>query len=367
MKKLLLLSTAFAAITSLSAVAQTSNRPGVTIPTLEVNLFAKDIDGSIYLADGVLLNFNNIYSAGVDNFDVRKINNVADNLAVKCGNFNLIVERRPDLVLNDSIKLSLTHTRVAPYRFDIDPSVLTNYTGTLEPFLVDKFTQTQKAISLANITSYAFDITNDAASKAADRFVVVLKAAATTSFTTISAIRNVDKSITIKWGAALERNVNTYTIEQSNDGINFTAISTQAPASNAGANTDYTKLDAAASRANNWYRVKITNTSGTTTYSAVAMVGAVADVIGNRNSKMSIYPNPVEGGNINLHLDNQLKGLYKVQISNQVGQVVRTENIQVQSNNELRIIHVGAPVTGRYQAVIIDANGNKTVVPFVIK
>lgn len=54
-------------------------------------LHARAINGSMYLADGILQNFNNNFSAAVDNMDVRKFMNAIDNLAIKNGNFNLIV------------------------------------------------------------------------------------------------------------------------------------------------------------------------------------------------------------------------------------------------------------------------------------
>jgi Secretion system C-terminal sorting domain len=341
------------------------SRVGVTRPTLEVNLFAKDVDGSIFLADGVMLNFDNAYSPAVDNYDVRKIMNVADNLAVKNGTYNLVVERRPNLTATDTIKLSLTNTRVAPYRFDIDPSVLAN-TG-LEAFFVDKFLQTEKAVSFTDVTSVAFDITTDAASKAADRFMIVFKQAPTTNFTTISATRNADKTVTINWGTQNERNITNYTVEQSNDGVNFTSIATQAATANNGTNPTYSKQDAAASNANNWYRVKANNTNGTTKYTAIAMVGALNDAAITGATAMSIYPNPVMGGNVNLHLDNQLKGNYTVQISNAAGQTIRTENVQVASNNVLRTIQIGTVGTGAYQAMVMDEARNKTTIPFLVK
>jgi hypothetical protein len=341
------------------------NRVGVTIPTLEINMYAKDATGADYLADGVMLNFDAAHSAGVDNMDVRKIMNTYDNVAIKNGNFNLVVERRPNLTSTDTIKLNTTGLRVAPYRFEIDPSVLNN-TG-LEAFLKDKFLQTETAISFGAVTTVAFEATADAASRVADRFMIVFKQAPTTSFTTISATRNADKTVTVNWGTAAERNVTNYTIEQSNDGINFTSIATQAATANNGTNPTYSKQDAAASINNNWYRVKANNTNSTTKYTAIAMVGAINDATQIAASSMSIYPNPVEGGNVNLHLNNQVKGNYAVQITNAAGQVIKTENVQVENNNNLYTIQIANAAAGTYQATITDEAGNKTTIGFIVK
>jgi hypothetical protein len=366
MKKSILLSTLFLLAANFFATAQ-MGRAGVTVPTLEVNLFAKDIDNTIYLADGVLINFNNIYSAGVDNNDVRKINNVADNLAIKNGNYSLIVERRPEIVLTDTVKLSLTSTRITSYRFDIDPSVLSQTSNTTEAFLIDKFLQTETNVSFVNVTSYPFSITADPASKVADRFMIVYKPTPTTSFTTIAASRNVNKTITINFGTANEKSVTNYTVEQSNDGINFTALPiTISPSSNIGGNPFYSKIDVTASKAANWYRVRINNSNSTSKYSAIAMVSAVLEMNINATPSMSIYPNPIENNTINLHLDNQPKGIYNVVIVNAMGQVLRTERIDVQ-NNVQRNIYVNNIAKGNYQAIVIDANGTKTNIAFVAK
>jgi hypothetical protein len=197
--------------------------------------------------------------------------------------------------------------------------------------------------------------------------MIVFKQAPTTSFTTISATRNADKTVTVNWGIAAERNVTNYTIEQSNDGINFTSIGTQAATANNGSNPTYSKQDVTASKANNWYRVKANNSNGTTKYTAVAMVGAVNDVTIATEPSISIYPNPVEAGNVNLHLDNQAKGNYSVQITNAAGQQIKAENVPVENNSTLRTIKMGTVSTGNYQATITDEAGNKTTLAFIVK
>jgi hypothetical protein len=341
------------------------SRVGVTSPTLEINLHARNTNTTETLLDNVIFNFDASYNNAFDNNDVRKFMNSTDNLSIKNGNRNLIVERKNILTATDTIFLNLTSTRIAPYRFEIDPSVLSN-TG-LDAFLKDKFLQTETTISLYAVTNVDFDITADAGSKVADRFMIVFKQAQNTSFTTISAIRNTDKTVTVQWGTATERNVANYAIEQSNDGINFTTIATQTPTANNGNNTTYSKQDATASKANNWYRVKANNTNGTTKYTAIAMIGAVNEIIQIGESKISIYPNPVVNGNVNLHFNNQPKGNYSIQITNAKGQQIKAVNILVESNNSIRIVKIGMLATGAYQATVTNETGTKTTIPFVLK
>jgi hypothetical protein len=291
--------------------------------------------------------------------------NSTDNLSIKNGNRNLIVERKNILTATDTIFLNLTSTRIAAYRFEIDPSVLNN-TG-LDAFLKDKFLQTETPVSLTAVTNINFDITADAASRVADRFMIVFKLSASLQFTTISAVRNADRTVTVLWGTATERNVTNYTVEQSNDGINFTSIATQTPIANNGTNPTYSKQDATASKANNWYRVKANNTNGTTKYTATAMVGAVNEATQIGESKIFIYPNPVINGNVNIHIDNQIKGKYSVQITNAKGQQIQAGIVQVENNNIIHTIKIGTVATGTYQATITNETGTKTTLSFVIK
>ncbi|MFN0081277.1 MAG: hypothetical protein ACKVOM_02070, partial [Ferruginibacter sp.] len=140
------------------------NRLGVTDPTLQVNLHDAGGNTTPTFLDYVVLNFDSSYSNDFDGNDVRKFMNANDNLAIKNGSFNLILERRRTLQANDTIFLSLTSTRVAPYRFEIDPSVLGNL--ALEAFLKDNFLQTETPVSLTDVTNVNFNITSDAASRA---------------------------------------------------------------------------------------------------------------------------------------------------------------------------------------------------------
>ena len=335
------------------------SRPGITAPTLEINMYAKDVDGSMYLADGVLMNFDNSFSAAVDNMDVRKISNTADNLSIKNGNFNLVVERRPELIITDTIKLNLTRTRIAPYRFEIDPSVL-NYPG-LEAFLNDKFLGTQTAVSLGAVTNYTFDITGNAASSVADRFSITFKQVAPMQFISITAERNADNTATVKWHTANENNINYYSIEHSEDGVNFTAAASQLPTANNFGNPYYNYLHAAAKEGNNWYRVKATAITGAVQYTAVVKL---APVIIAAKPSISIYPNPVTDGKVNIYFTNKQLGKYQFNISNKAGQVLYSEMIQLTSTSYKKTVQLNE-AKGSYQLTITDNEGKAISISFL--
>jgi hypothetical protein len=335
---------------------------GVTAPTLDIDLYAKDVNGSSFLADGVKLNFGNSYSNVIDNDDVRKISNTADNLSIINKGIRLVVERRHTLQSTDTIFLNLTSTRIASYRFEIDPSVLTN-TG-LDAFLKDKFLQTETPISLSTVTNVHFDITADAASRVADRFMIVFKQAASVSFTTISAERSADKTVMVKWGTQQEVGVINYEVQHSNDGINFTSVDTQLPLANNGTNPVYSKQDAAATKNNNWYRVKANMVNAATKYSAIAMVGALQDIA--LEPSIAIYPNPIEDKLIKMHFSGHA-GKYGLSLLNEAGKTIYSKNIIVVSNNETQTIEISKSfATGNYSLLLVAEDGTKKILKMVI-
>lgn len=311
------------------------------------------------LYDGASTSFDKSFSSALDNDDVIKFTNSNDNLFIKSNNKNLVVERRPMPTVTDTIKFCLTATRVADYRFKIHPYLLEAI--NLEAFLVDKYLKTENGLNLLDSNNINFSVSTVAASKDADRFMIVFKPLPITVFTTIAAVRNVDKSATVKWEIKEEKHVAIYTIDYSNDGINFSAIGTQAPVANDGTNTSYNKIDFAATKTKNWYRINAKNRAGLTIYSAVALVDEIIEPL------ISVYPNPVNDGKINLYLKSQPAGIYTIQITNKAGQVLKTETIKIQSNNEMRTINIGTVVKGTYQIKVNNNASIKTTLTIFVK
>ncbi len=334
-------------------------------PTLEIGMFSKTADGIEYLADGAILNFNNNYSSTTDNNDVRKSINTYDNLAIKNGSFNLVADRRPNPTFSDSIQLSITRMRMASYRLEIKQSA--NTFDAMTALLVDRFLNKETELNNLGNTSIPFEITNEAASSAANRFLIVFKPALIVNFTTIAANRNTDKTITVNFAVQNEKQVANYDIEQSNDGVNFTRITIKAPQRNDGTNVNYNYQDVTATKAANWYRVKANNLNGTNKYTAIAYVIAETATEENLISKISIYPNPVQDKIINLHFENKTTGNYFIKIVNTIGQVIKSETIKISNSNEQHRVKLDNVMNGSYNAIITDETGKQTSVAFMIK
>ncbi len=340
------------------------SRPGVLDPTMEINLHAKNTDGSNFLADGVKLNFDNSFSNTLDNMDVRKVNNSFDNLAIKSNGKNLVVERRSNLLLVDTIFLQLTSTRIAPYRFEIDPSVLGNL--QLAAFLKDKFLQTETPVSLTAVTNYNFDITADAGSIAADRFMIVFRQPVAgplpVRFIDIAVTKNADKTNAVKWTVANEINMQQYEIERSDKGTNFVNIGSASPLNNTGGNYAYNFVDAAPLALDNYYRIKAISANGQIQYSAI--VKLLADV---KDASIAVNPNPVEGKKMQIYFNNKM-GKYSIMLISNEGKTVFAQNMVVSNTNEIKVIELDKSVAkGHYQLIIQSAASTKQVLPLVIQ
>ena len=337
---------------------QAESRVGVIIPTLEVALYANDTDGSSYKADGTLINFGN-YINGIDNNDVKKILNVTDNLSIQKNGIKLVVERRQTLQATDTIFLSLTNTRIAPYRFEIDPSVLGNLPMTA--YLKDKFLGTETPVSLTDVTNVNFSITSDAASRVADRFMIVCKPGGVggplpVNFVTITGEKNTDKTNTVKWSVANEISVTGYTIERSTNGNLFTPIGNNAAAANNGNSAVYNFIDATPAKATNYYRIKATSSNGQVQYSSIVKVVEAAV-----KPLFSVTPNPVENKTVRINFEN-MEGVYRVTLLSKQGASVYTTSLNVASIREVKKLVLGSEVAaGVYELRLINKEGKSFI------
>jgi hypothetical protein len=90
--------------------------------------------------------------------------------------------------------------------------------------------------------------------------------------------------------------------------------------------------------------------------------------LGYSDPKLSVYPNPVTDGNVNLRFENEPKGNYTVTISNKLGQTIHTETVQAANDNFVRMINLGTEAAkGSYQVSIVDEAGKMTTISFVVQ
>ncbi len=338
-----------------------TQRQGVNTANLDISLMTTDANGDEVLADAAVMSFDAAYSNEIDNMDVRKILNASENLSIKKKGTNLVFESRKGLKATDTIFLNLSNSRISNYRFNIDPSNLVY--PTLKAFITDRFLQTETEVSFTEVTDYDFTTTADAASRAEGRFMIVFKSISPAVFTEVKVNRQDDNSVSVTWYMANENNINYYEIERSKDGINFTTINKQLPTANNMGNPYYNYEDATAPTEMVWYRIKSNTITQTAQYSDKSYAKAV-DV--STKHGVSIYPNPVTDGNINLYFDNKKVGTYNITVVNNAGTVIKTTTVIVLNNKSAKQIKMNEAAAGTYRVTVKDAQNNTVSIPFVI-
>ncbi len=301
---------------------------GATTDTsLEVNLKLFNADTTTAIADGVLFHFGSAYNDSVDNNDAGKLGNTGENLAIKEGNSLLTIDERTMPKKGDSLYLSFTNAPSASYQFEIVPSSLNNQSFAL----YDRYLKTLSPLSSSDTTRITFSVnTSVAASKAADRFVLVVMSSKITNtvlpvvFTGIKAAAK-EKTIEVQWTVANESGILYYEVQKSADGRSFTA------AGNVLVNgaSLYSFSDASPVAGANYYRIKSVSKNGAVLYSAVAAAQwqAAGDAGSSAASSVSVYPNPLKGTSFTLTLSNMAAGSYELSVMDGSGKAAFSKTI----------------------------------------
>ncbi len=315
------------------------------------------------IADGNLVAFDDELTNNIDRDDAKKISNSGENFGLLRNGEKLAIEARARISDRDTIFYNMSNIRQAAYKLAIMPENFQN-PASISALIVDKYLSTETAIDLAGDTTWInFSGTAAAASRAADRFMLVFKAAAAgplpVTLTGISANRNPDRSIAIRWTVENEVNIEKYEIERSADGRNFTGIITADPTnSNA-----YTKNDLSPLVADNFYRIKAITMGGYTQYSAIVKVTPLQEL-----ASITVSPNPVIDGRAQVRFVNQTAGTYELKLFNQSGQLMQQELVKVNGSSFVKSFVLNNNFAGGvYQLTILNPDGTSTVQQLIIK
>lgn len=311
------------------------------------------------LADGNRVVFSTDYSNAVDRYDAIKITNGGINFGLLRNNKKLIVEARQPISATDTLHFNMSNLGNGTYKLGFSVQYIP---AGNEAFLIDKFLQTRTAVNLSDSSFYSFTTSAVAASKASDRFMMVFKPAAgplPVTITGISANRNTDRSIAIRWTVENEVNIEKYEVERSADGRNFTGIITAAPTNS----NVYTKNDLSPLAADNFYRIKALTVGGYTQYSAIVKVAPLQEL-----AAITVFPNPVIDQRTQVSFVNQKAGTYELKLYNQSGQLMQKEQVKVVGSNFVKTFVLNNNFAGGvYQLTILNPDGSSSTQQLIIK
>ncbi|MEO6681827.1 MAG: T9SS type A sorting domain-containing protein, partial [Ginsengibacter sp.] len=329
-------------------VMRQENRDSRTV-LFKTNLYGINPDGTAFIADGTLMQLGDEFSNEIDRYDAIKMSNTSENLSIRSGGKNIAVERRQHVNDFDTIFYNLTGVRAQKYRLSFIAQDMQRQ--GLDAFLEDIYLGTKTPINLNGSTDYDFTIENIPGSYASDRFRIVFHAAfgpLSVTFISVNATES-EGDIQVKWKVENENGIQAYKVEKSSDGLSFYEVAHI----NAGNLNEYNWTDKNAYTGNNYYRINSIGLNGKDEISRTVKVLIQADP-----SKISIYPNPITNGVVNVHLSNQPSGKYSIRLLNPAGQIIVHKVVtHIQGNSSHAIKWDYKMARGMYQIEVTKPDG----------
>ena len=167
-----------------------------------------------------------------------------------------------------------------------------------EVWLMDKYRK--DSLDIKHNTNYAFDVNlADTNTYGDNRFSIVIRENPALALHLLSfTAAKLTSGAQVKWIVENEANYTNFTVERSTNGLTFTALGGYLSSSMG----TYSYTDAQPAKPADYYRLKMDDVNGNTTYSQIVTLsyGNQAAIAGN----ISIYPNP-SNGVINLAITGQ--------------------------------------------------------------
>ncbi|RYE19962.1 MAG: T9SS type A sorting domain-containing protein [Sphingobacteriales bacterium] len=304
------------------------------------------------LKDGNRVVFNEEFSDAINRDDSRKTANAGINFGLIRNNVKLAVETRTPLKATDTLFYNMSGLPTGDFRIGV--AVQNIVPNGLKAELIDKFLNTRTAVSLTDSSFINFSTTAAAASKAADRFMLVFKPATPVvvlpvNFISVSARRQADRTIAVNWKVANEINIVRYEVERSAEGVNFSGILTKAAAGT----TSYDQADISPLATDNFYRIKAIGLGNDISYSAIVKVNGE-----KVSSTISVYPNPFVSS-FTMSFAAAKSAPATLQLVNMKGQVVHSRLIQVlKGSNAIAVDGLPDLPGGSYQVIVTNQDLN---------
>jgi len=312
------------------------------------------------LVDANVVVFDNSYSGGLDSYDVIKMNNTGENLAISNSGQLLVVDARPEIQSSDVINFAISNIKAQQYSLAFETE---NLDPALSAYLEDNYLHTQTPVALNTTQTVTFKVTSDAGSYAANRFRLVFRSSSTLpiTFTKVGANERNEK-VLVDWAVSSEKDIRSYDVETSADGRKFTKAGSVTARGNTGLTAAYNWLHEMPVTGDNFYRIRSVSGSGETKYSSI-----VKAVIGGFTSAFTVAPNPVSDGNVNLQFVKQAEGRYMVRIINGGGQVIYNQAISHAGGNSSNRIQLPPTISGGlYKIEIIKPNNERYIHNLVV-
>jgi Secretion system C-terminal sorting domain len=152
-----------------------------------------------------------------------------------------------------------------------------------------------------------------------------------------------NNQVNLSWLTATEKANESFSIERSKDGKNFSAIGQMKGAINSTVSKEYAFTDATPLKGINYYRLKSTEIGGKTSYSNVVSVSLM-----DKNNKTFVYPNPVAQTALRMEHEAIADGDLSIRIMDITGRVVQSEKRAVSNGSNIISLEVNNLASGQY-------------------
>ena len=306
-----------------------------------------------------LLELNLLYNNGeADNMFIRNALTASNALDAQDGekllnpdiNFyslsstanKLSLDSRPFVAVT-TIPLGFTTTAAGTFSIAIANNTINS---AIAIYVKDKLLNTEQLLTPS--TAFTFTVTTDPATQGENRFELIFRnnAALPATITNLKAYQK-NTGIQVEWDVLNELNLNSYEIEKSINGIQFTKAGTVQATSNVA----YHWFDVNALQGNNYYRIKAIGKNGEAQYTQIVNVK-----IGGAKNNITVVGNPAKNKTILLQLENVDKGKFSIKIFNSIGQQVANKNLLHNGGSATEAIQLNTIAAGTYYLSVIGDN-----------
>ena len=145
-------------------------------------------------------------------------------------------------------------------------------------------------------------------------------------------------SVELAWATASEKNNDYFSLERSDDAINFTEIARIAGAGNSIERLDYSYTDFGVHGGDNYYRLVQVDYDGTRTASEI-IVANCSDMP-TEEPEVIAYPNPFDS-DLTVELENFGDRPARIDVYDVLGRLVYTEEVAAPQNDYQTVLHLG--------------------------
>jgi hypothetical protein len=153
--------------------------------------------------------------------------------------------------------------------------------------------------------------------------------------------------IQLEWNTQSEINLDSYEVEKSMDGSNFTKAGTVI----AKGLSAYNWFDASPTNGSNYYRLKMIDKDGSFKYSSIVNVK-----IGGIKNVFTVAGNPIKNKIVELQMRNVEKGNYTISVYNNIGQQIMSKIIVHGGGSASQTLYLNKVYKGTYQLSITGSN-----------